>query len=252
MSTTKVRFIGTGEAFDARLPNTSILYAGRQTLLLDCGYGVPHAWWRLDTDPDTLDGVFLTHCHADHCFGLPALVVWMRVAGRERPLRLFGGGGSSHWIREVLELGYAGAYASGKCFPLEFVEVVPGTPLEVDGVELSTAVSHHGMPNHAVRLEADGRVLCYSGDGAPTDSTRALFDGCSVLVHECYRPEPGIDGHAAARELLAVARDAGVGTLCLVHVERLQATQEGVAQFVSRHCAEQNVVIPAPGDVVQL
>jgi ribonuclease Z len=247
-----VRFVGTGEAFDPSLPNTSVLYAGRQTLLLDCGYGVPHAWWRLDTDPNTLDGVFLTHRHADHCFGLPALVVWMRIAGRQRPLRLLGGAGSSRWIREVLELGYEGAYASDKCFPLEFVEIVPGTPVTLAGVELSTAVSRHGTPNHAVRLEADGRALCYSGDGAPTDATRGLFAGCSVLVHECYRTESSVGGHAAACELLPMARDARVETLCLVHIEHGAATRESVAQFVSHHSLGQNTVIPAPGDVIQL
>jgi len=248
----KVRFVGTGEAFDPRLPNTSLLYQGRQTILLDCGYGVPHAWWSFDTDPNTLDGIFLTHRHADHCFGLPALVVWMRVAGRHRGLRLFGGAGSSGWIRDVLELGYAGAYEPGKCFPLEFVEVQPGRPVVVEGVELSTAVSAHGTTNHAVRLEADGRALCYSGDGAPTDSTRALFSGCQVLVHECYTPDPGVQGHADARELLGMARECQVHTLCLVHIERFSSTQAEVAQFVSHYGSDPNVLIPAPGDVLRL
>ena len=41
-----VRFIGTGEAFNPHLPNTSVLYSGRVKLLLDCGYGVPTRFGR--------------------------------------------------------------------------------------------------------------------------------------------------------------------------------------------------------------
>jgi hypothetical protein len=34
-------FVGTGEALDPALPNTSLLYRGPRALLLDCGYAVP-------------------------------------------------------------------------------------------------------------------------------------------------------------------------------------------------------------------
>jgi len=252
MARATVRFIGTGEAFDPRRPNTSLLYTGRQTLLIDCGYGVPHALWQTENDPNALDGVYLSHRHADHCFGLPALVVWMRAAGRERPLLLIGGEGASAWIREVLELGYEGAYAPDKCFPLEFVEVVPGTKRHLGGIELRTAVSDHAMRNHSVRVEADGRALCYSGDGAPTEATVSLFDGASVLVHECYGPVPEKSGHASAAQLLDLARYASVQTLCLVHLERAPATRDAIVDLIQRRASEQNVLLPVPGDVIDI
>ncbi len=247
-----VRFVGTGEAFDPSLTNTSVLYRGHQTLLLDCGYSVPHAWWRMDADPDTLDGIFLTHCHADHCFGLPALVVWMRLAGRRRPLRLLGGRGSAVWIREVLELGYSGAYDSQKCFPIEFVEVAPGSTLHWEGLALSTAVSQHGATNHAVRIDADERSFCYSGDGAPTEATRSLFTECNLLVHECFRPSAGLDGHAHAEQLLELAREVRVDSLCLVHLESPPANRAAVADAICKRDPGQQVVIPAPGDAIDL
>jgi ribonuclease BN (tRNA processing enzyme) len=39
----ELTFIGTGEATDPDLPNTSLLYRGARTVLLDCGTSVPPA-----------------------------------------------------------------------------------------------------------------------------------------------------------------------------------------------------------------
>ena len=247
-----MRFIGTGEAFDPRRANTSLLYTGRLKLLIDCGYGVPHALWQTEDDPNGLDGVYLSHRHADHCFGLPALVVWMRAAGRQRPLYLIGGEGASDWIRTVLELGYEGAYDPDKCFPLDFVEVAPGMKRCLGGIELSTAVSDHGMPNHAVRLEADGQALCYSGDGAPTDATMSLYTGASVLVHECYGSVPEGSGHANAAQLLEMAHYASVRTLCLVHLERGPAARDAIVDLIRRRASEHNVLVPVAGDGIDI
>jgi ribonuclease BN (tRNA processing enzyme) len=165
-------------------------------------------------------------------------------------LHLIGGEGSSRWIREVLELGYEGAYEASKCFALEFTEIAPASPRCFDGVELRTAVSDHPVSNHALRIEADGKALCYSGDGSPTDATRALFEAAAVLVHECYRPGPGVPGHANALELLELARTARVDRLCLLHLERGALNRQAVTAAIEARLASGEVLLPAPGDVI--
>ncbi|NUN15843.1 MAG: ribonuclease Z, partial [Myxococcales bacterium] len=121
----KLTFIGTGEAFDPELPNTSVLYTGSKNILVDCGFSVPHAFWRITHDPNLLDAIYITHIHADHTFGLPALLLWMRIAGRTRPLRIFGGSGVGTWLSRLLALAYPGAYEPNKCFPIEPVPIRP-------------------------------------------------------------------------------------------------------------------------------
>ena len=76
----EIILLGVGEAFDEILPNTSMLvrteYQGKPvTVLFDCGYSVPPRFWQLGLDVETLDGIWISHFHADHAFGLPALLV---------------------------------------------------------------------------------------------------------------------------------------------------------------------------------
>ena len=62
-------FVGTGEALDPDLPNTSLLVRGPQTLLLDCGYAVPHALWKITRDVDLLDAVWIATSTPTTCSG---------------------------------------------------------------------------------------------------------------------------------------------------------------------------------------
>lgn len=254
-------FVGTGEALDPELPNTSVLVRGPQTWLLDCGYAVPHALWRVTEDVDELDAVYLSHFHADHCFGLPALLLRMRLGGRTRPLTLVGGPGSRAKIEAVLELGYPGSFAAHKCYALDFVELEPGAVTACGGFWARCAPTAHSLVNYALRLEAEGmRSLAYSGDGAPTVASRSLFAGVELLVHECFSIGAGERApasstkprrHGELLELLALARDCGVSSLALLHhMAEAKAALRERAQRESPDGLE--LLLPAPGDRVDL
>lgn len=243
-------FIGTGEALDPELPNTSLLVRGPQTILLDCGYAVPHAFWKISRDVDLLDAIWISHTHADHVFGLPPLLLWMRLGGRKRPLTILCGPGQAGKLEQLLELGYPGSYAPHKCYAIEFVE------LRREGVScfgdyaLRIAPSAHSIVNYALRLEASGlRSLVYSGDGFPTEATRELCRGVSVLVHECFFPGSGDRKHGGVDSCLELARASSVGTLALLHFasEAKQAIRERVDV---REGFE--IMLPNPGDTLAL
>lgn len=242
-------FVGTGEALDPELPNTSLLVHGSQkTILLDCGYAVPHAFWRRSRDVDLLDAIWISHVHADHVFGLPALLLWMRLGGRTRALTLIGGPGSRARLEQVLELGYPGSYAPSKCYPIEFIELSPGELGQLGEFDLSVAASAHSIANHALRLDAPGlRSLVYSGDGAITDATRELCRGVSVLVHECFFVSPHGRKHGDVDSCLELAHTFGVETLALLHFasESKQAIREHARARVSKNL---ELLLPAPGE----
>jgi ribonuclease Z len=245
-----VTFVGTGEAFDPALPNTSLLYRGARTLLLDCGFSIPHAFWRLSRDADLLDAIYITHLHADHSFGLPALLLWMREEGRSRPLEVVGGPGVEAWLKKLLELGYPGAYQPAKCYPIVPRELAEGDCLELGGLELRNAQSEHSVRNLSVRIEDQGKSVCYSGDGAPSSATRRLYQGADVLIHECYSGGEPAPGHATVHQVLEVADDCGVRKLCLLHVSRSQ--KQPVRDVVAGRSPRAQVLFPAPGDVIEI
>lgn len=247
----RLQFVGTGEALDPQLPNTSLLLRGETTMLFDCGYAVPHAFWRLCADADALDGVWISHAHADHCFGLPALLLWMRLQGRSRPLTILGGPGSQARLHQVLELGYPGSFAAHKCYPIVFRELEPGATVRFESLRLAIAPSTHAPVNHAIRVEAPGcRPWAYSGDGAPTAATRALFDGVSLLVHECFFVDGPARKHAVLTQLLELAGTARVDTLALLHFAT--AEKPRLRARASAHDGPFAVALPAPGDALEL
>ncbi len=257
-SVAELVYVGTGEAIDPERANTSLLYRGGRTLLLDCGYAVPHALWRIERDPDAIDGVYLSHLHADHAFGLPALCLWMRLRGRRRPLALLGTAATLAGARRILDLGYPGSFHPSKCFPIEAVEV-PGDGHDRDWgpLSLASAPSHHKrMANHAVRLSEDGRVrFAYSGDGRPSATTRALFQGVPHLVHECFglSSEGTPQGHASLDDLVALAADLGVGRLDLLHFDRDQhAAITAAIERLAERVQSPRCMAPRAGHRVEL
>jgi ribonuclease BN (tRNA processing enzyme) len=243
-----VTFVGTGEAFDPELPNSSLLYEGDRTILIDCGYSVPQAFWSLWRDASLLDAVSISHRHADHSFGLPALLFWMKFAGRTRPLTLIAGAEVDPWLPDLLDFAYPGSFGKEGFFPIDRRCVDP--VLAFGPLRLSMAPTDHPIPNRALRIDAATHSVCYSGDGAPTEASRALYQGATVLVHECFAADQAPAGHAGAMDLLRLADELQVGTLCLVHVasEAKALVREVVAGAETRCC----VLLPEPGDTLEL
>ncbi|MFO7561409.1 MAG: ribonuclease Z [Enhygromyxa sp.] len=246
-------FVGTGEALDPALPNTSLLVRGPQTLLLDCGYAVPHALWKLTRDVDLLDAIWISHTHADHLFGLPPLLLWMRLGGRRRPLTLLCGPGRAATLEQVLELGYPGSFAPHKCYPIELVELRRDATERFGDFELRIAQSAHSIVNYSLRLEAPGlRSLVYSGDGFPTPATRELCRGASVLVHECFFPAASEQRkHGDVDSCVELARAAAVETLVLLHFEA-EAKQVITQRARSLVREDLELLLPSPGDTLAL
>ncbi len=229
--TATLTLLGSGEAFDPVLPNTSLLYQGERTVLVDCGFASVQAVWRQSPDPEFLDAVLLTHHHADHTFGLPALLMVMQAGGRSRPITLIGTPGTKQHVTAMFDIAYTPGLAR-LGFPVEFVECAPGETVTCGPIAIRTALPDHGIAVLSTRWEAGGAPqFAYSADGKATGATRALFKGVPVLVHECYAM-PGREGptHSNVETVLDVASQSGAETLVLVHIAAPQRAL--IADFV--------------------
>ena len=155
----KVTVIGTGEAFDSGLGNNAFVLDGRgvPTILVDCGYQIPERLWATGLHRK-LDGIYLTHTHADHSFGIVPLIGRFLVERRERPLPVIGHSGVGSFVRRALDLGYPGM-RENLPFPLEFITVSPARRLDFGALSLACARSDHGVLNLSVRFECAGSVV---------------------------------------------------------------------------------------------
>lgn len=93
-STMKVVLLGTrsGPAADAqRFGISTLVLAGGERLLFDCGRGLTTGMARLAINPADVTKVFLTHLHSDHIVSLPELLLFPWASqGRAAPLKVWG------------------------------------------------------------------------------------------------------------------------------------------------------------------
>ena len=216
----KVAVVGTGEAFDSGLGNNSFLLHGRglPTVLVDCGYQIPERLWSSGLHRE-IDAVYLTHTHADHAFGIVPLLGRFLVERRESPLTVIGHSGVASFVRRALDLGYPGMH-EGLPFPLEFVTVSPWRQAAFGALSLVCARSDHGVRNLSVRFESQGASCAFSGDGAPSTATEALYRGVDVLFHELYTLDRKLPGHSTLPEVRTLADRAGVPRVVVSHHAR--------------------------------
>jgi ribonuclease BN (tRNA processing enzyme) len=185
-------------------------------VLLDLGNGSFGVLQGL-ADPATIDAVYLSHLHADHCLDVAPFIVWHRYSGRSRgrPVPLYAPAGADRRLA-------AAYYGDGA--PLEDVfdfTVLTGEPFTVGPFAVSTARTAHPVECHAVRLTADGRSLVYTGDTGASAAVVELARGADVLLAEAAHPDvPGLppDLHLTGREAGEHATAAGVGRLLVTHV----------------------------------
>lgn len=248
----EVVFLGVGEAFDEKLPNTSILvrYKDNNTqasVLLDCGFTAAPQFWREEPDADSLDGVWISHFHGDHFFGLPALLVRFIEEGRKKALTILGQKGIHRLFRKVLDLAYPGFYKK-ITFPLEFLEIEPQKVAEAFGLQFRTAENAHSERDLALKIEGGGKSIYYSGDGKPTAEGMAIAKGSQLIIQESNEMEKEVHGHGTVVDSIKMARDCGASHLALVHVKR-HARSEVIRKVKTIQESEKSltVLVPEPG-----
>lgn len=249
----RVTFVGVGEAFDDSLANTSILVeSGSSSILLDCGYSAVQSFWRMAENPVDLDMVYISHFHADHYFGIPAMLVRFIQEGRTKRLTIAGPPGIEPSIVHLVEMAYSNSMSKAR-FEIFYLECDPGEEFRHAGFDFSFALSNHPMPCRAIRLDAEGKSVFYSGDGSPTASTLELAQGCDLIIQEAFTLDRPLSGHGTVEQALEFASNAKAKACALVHMGR-DIRQSLKEEALSRLAATTGLkgILPEPGDVIEL
>ncbi len=256
----RVVFLGVGEAFDHRLPNTSLLLVAEagDALLCDCGFTAAAAFFAhkpADLHVDSLVGITVSHFHGDHFMGLPWLLHRLRFEGRRAPLAIVGGHGVEDVVAQVCELAYPESLAK-LGFPLTFKTVTDGDEIDMDDWRLSFARTNHPEPNLAVRVFREDSAVLYSGDGAPTTGVQTLAQRANLAVMESFmlrEEDVGDSGHGSVAGSLAFAELACVDRVALTHVHRrVRHDRRDELETMLAWRPDVPSLLPAPGDVVTL
>jgi ribonuclease BN (tRNA processing enzyme) len=196
-----------------------LVEAGGARILLDCGPGAFAALCALDPRP--LDAVVLSHLHFDHCadlipFGYNRSYGAMRAWG---PPRLVAPPGGLDRLATLAEAG--GATRDHLDGPFSLEEYEAGREVVIGAARLTFAALRHPGVSHAIRVDAAGAALCFSGDTGLTPALAAHASGAAILLCESTRAELAESDaeHLSAAGAGAAAAEAGVGHLVLVHLD---------------------------------
>jgi ribonuclease Z len=193
----KVTLLGTGVGIpQPGRSQSAILVETERPLLLDCGAGTLLRLDEAGIDVENLEDVLLTHLHLDHVSDLLALANARYL--RQLPgLEVYGPVGTAAWFKTLHS-----AFPNLEKMEVTVHEVRPMDDFSVQGFDIFAEEAKHSVTALAYRIEAEEKVLVYSGDTEPSSRVAALAEGSNLLIHECSFPEPfDVTNHTTPKKL---------------------------------------------------
>lgn len=193
------------------------------TILLDAGPDAAHRMAQEKLDWPNLDAIWISHFHLDHVGGLPTLLFGYRWAPqtqqRTKQLRVFGPRGLRHLIDTI---NNANRYKLlQQPFPLEVVEVDPGSEFEIlPHVNATVFATPHTTESLALRLtEHSAKTFVYTSDTGFSQELINFIADVDLLLMECsFRSNKPIPTHLDLADAMKIATKAGPKRLVLTHL----------------------------------
>ncbi len=164
---------------------------------------------------DTIDAVFWTHDHADHCHGIDDLRA-LRY-GRGGPIPGFANEETARRLRNRFGYVFAGQHGYHTIVELENL----GRLRMFAGFGIERCQMPHGpAQSTAFKFEADGKSIGYATDFSEvTNEMVDLFTDCDVLVTDCLRREAH-PTHAHLAMALELIERSGARHAVLTHLDK--------------------------------
>ncbi|GAB3495166.1 MBL fold metallo-hydrolase [Nocardiopsis coralliicola] len=186
-------------------------------LLLDLGNGALGALQKY-ADIYSVDAVYLSHLHADHCFDLCSYWVARTYPhdGRKPRIPVYGPPG----VADRMASAYGLDPDPGMRETFDFYELSAGSR-RIGPFTAHTAPVNHPVEAFGLRLEHDGAALAYSGDTAACDALVELAADadlflCEASFHDHHDNPQGV--HLTGREAGEHAARARARRLVLTHL----------------------------------
>jgi ribonuclease Z len=235
----KVTLLGTGVGIpQPGRSQSAVLIEHDQSLLFDCGAGTLLRLDQVGASLEALDTVVLTHLHLDHVSDLLAMANARYLAGLAG-LQVYGPEGTAIYFRVAQSV-----YPNLQKMAAIVHELRPMDSVSLKGFDIFAEEARHSVTALAYRIEAEDKVMVYSGDTEPCPRVAALARGADLLVHECSFPEPfDVTNHSTPKKLGSMIAGQGVKRIVLTHLYPESAgCEDEMAEQVIELCGAPTIV----------
>jgi ribonuclease BN (tRNA processing enzyme) len=219
----QLQFVGCGDAFGSggRF-NTCFHIVGEQTnFLIDCGASSLVALKHWGVERDGIDVILVTHFHADHFGGIPFFMLDAQFGKRQRPLVIAGPPGIEQRYVQAMETAFEGSSKVPPSFPFKIMPLGPERANAIGPLAVTpfpVVHGHSGGPFFAYRIEAEGRVIAYSGDTEWTDNLIEAGRDADLFLVEAYFNDRKIKNHLDLKTLETYLPEIKPRKLILTHM----------------------------------
>jgi len=211
---------------------SAAIVIGGSIVQVDCGRGVTGNLLQAGLSPLDIDHLLFTHHHFDHIGEFNYYMISTWIAGRRRPVHVYGPPGTETMARGALamhelDVGFVRHIAatwptdvSGRPSadpPFIVRDVGAGVVFENDLVRVTAAYTPHlpGERSIAYRIDTGAGSVAISGDTGYSPHVVELARDVDLLLHECQLAEPHmVDGGKFGHEQAA---DDSKATLGMAH-----------------------------------
>lgn len=194
-------------------------------LLLDLGNGALGSLQQF-IDPLAIDAVVLSHLHPDHCADLSGLHVVLRyhpVSPQSVTVPVWGPAGTALRIARAAGVTDDEANDPSQLEPeFAFRELADRASFTVGPFTVTAYRVNHPVEAFGLRVEADGKVLAYTGDTDSTPALTPLLTGADLALADsafCDERDDAEGVHLSGRRAAEAAVAAGgVQRLMLTHI----------------------------------
>ena len=274
----KITLLGTGipNAQINAFGTSTLIEAGAQKLLIDCGRGTAIRLSQLGLGVGHIDRIILSHYHSDHYAGLFDIVMTgsipQKFGGRMGPLHVHGPPGIDRiaegaWIATGPDRDIR--VADNEIDP-EHMRIIPheyeeGVVYDEGGLVVRAIRVDHGDfidIAYGFRVEYAGRVFVHSHDTRYNENLIAQAQGADVFVHEVAAARPEIQAVNPAIKLVMAhpASPAEVGRVfaqtrpklaLLTHLVLLNPDPVSVDEVMSEIATEYDGTVMVAEDLMR-
>jgi ribonuclease BN (tRNA processing enzyme) len=218
----RIKFLGSGDAFGSggRFNTCMLVESTASRFLLDCGASSLIAMKRFGVLPDSIDTILITHLHADHFGGLPFFILAAQFSKRTLPLTVAGPPGLRERLPEAMEVFFPGSSKIAQKFDVRIVELQARERTTVNHLKVTPYAVNHGgsSQSFALRVETDGAIITYSGDGEWSDELADAPREADLFVCEAYFYEKEVRYHLNLKTLEKHLSEIRPKRLILTHM----------------------------------